>query len=191
MNAQRFFKKRQNSIIQLEPNQNYPLISTPFGVNIKSRSRAARRFKSTKAIKMQPLPSPHCAASLPRMASLPNAPWSGRDLAQTAHTDAKRSKREMQLAGILESYMSSPRSAAVCPYSSQPAVSVSPLRRASSGAEMLPRRLCGLRLVFIVWGGEESAPRFPLLISSGTAAAPLWMRSARRVSGNIFTLLII
>lgn len=41
---------------------------------------------------------------IPRMASLPSAPWSGRDLAsasQTAHTDTKRSKREMQLAGIL------------------------------------------------------------------------------------------
>lgn len=104
---------------------------------------------------------------IPRMASLPSAPWSGRDLAsasQTAHTDTKRSKREMQLAGILAATSLVP--------DRRPCVHISdffpPFRR----LWMEPRccRLCGLRLVFIVWGGaQERELRFPLLISSGTA----------------------
>lgn len=72
------------------------------------------------------------------------------------------------------SYISSPSSAAMYPYSSQ---SLASLLGHCSDARlwMVLRccRLCGLRLVFIVWGGARRALRFPLLISSGTATQVL------------------
>lgn len=72
---------------------------------------------------------------IPRTASLPNAPWSGTDLAsasQTAYTDAKRSKREMQLAGILATTSLVP-DRRPCVHSSD-----CPLQTPLNAAEMLP-----------------------------------------------------
>lgn len=104
-----------------------------------------RRFVD-KSHKTQPLPSPHCAAS-PRMASLPKAPWSGRDLAsasRTAQIHTKRSKREMQLSGILAT-TSLVAARRPCVHTAAPSASVSRSLLAHllgcqdlNGAQMLP-----------------------------------------------------
>lgn len=108
---------------------------------------------------------------IPSMASLPSAPWSGRDLAsasQTAHTDTKRSKREMQLAGILAATSLVP--------DRRPCVHISdffsPLQTSLNGSEMLPtvwaspcfyclRRSAGKRATFpsadLQWNSDPSA----------------------------------
>lgn len=136
---------------------------------------------------MQPLPSPHCAAS-PRMASLPNAPWSGRDLAsasQTAPIATKRRKRETQLAGILAatSLVAARRPCIHIP----PGRSRAPLTpqtwlgcRALNGDAAVWR--AGLRLVFIVWGwgGEKESPRFPSADVERNSESLLCAQAARR-----------
>lgn len=115
-----------------------------------------------KPIKIQPLPSPHCAAS-PPYGDLPTG-RSGSDLASASQTiHPKSSKRHTHCAGIF---------AATCLV-----VALRPYRRSEAVPE-LPRHalymalvpgcerwccradLWGLRLVFIVWRTEKG-PRFP------------------------------
>lgn len=86
-------------------------------------------------------------------------------------------------------YISSPSSAAMYPYSSQRVTErLTPQTLARMpGFEWCRRccRLCGLRLVFIVWLGEKSALRFPLLISSGTAAQVSFSSAQRCLWGGL------
>lgn len=96
------------------------------------------------------------------MASLPNAPWSGRDLAsasQTAQTDAQRSRREMELAAAILA-ATCPCSAAVCPYLCRPFVSASLRGHGSdAGAVNGDAAACAGFALFLL--SEKKRPTFP------------------------------
>jgi len=145
--------------------QKQPLRPSPFRVQwctirgCIGAKKENRRFVDKRHKKATTPISSLCC--IPRTASLPNAPWSGRDLA--VQIEAKRSTREMNLAGILAPTSLVP-ARRPCIHTPSPGSSSGSLltHLASDARWDAAVRLCGLRLVFIVWGHEEGkGPRFP------------------------------